>query len=279
MYTSVITAQQLNSIKHDNLVIIDCRFQLADTEAGRKAYNVSHLTSAYYCHLDEDCSGPITDKSSRHPLPAVFSFLNTIAKWGITKNSQVVVYDASTGAIAARLWWMLKNIGLNAVAVLSGGFNNWHESGFPVSNICPSIQSGPTDICVQQWDYVSMDQMKQYINDSEYLIIDARAAERYAGHVEPIDPIAGHIPSAVNRFHGENFDQQSLFKPRSDLLAGFKALIGDYPLDHVIVYCGSGVTSCAHLVALEYINFSNSRLFAGSWSEWIKDPENPIIKK
>jgi thiosulfate/3-mercaptopyruvate sulfurtransferase len=279
MYTSVITAEELQQLPKENLVIIDCRFQLNDTEAGRKAYNVSHLTDAFYAHLDEDCSGPTTPKSSRHPLPNMDAFLSTIPKWGINKNSQVVVYDAGTGAIAARLWWMLKNIGLDSVAVLSGGFSNWEANNLPVSSQQPELSTTPTDLTSDKWNYVSVEEMQQLINNPAYMIIDARAAERYDGETEPIDPIAGHILNALNRFHGLNFEPNGCIKSKSELEDEFSFLIGNHPMDKVIVYCGSGVTSCAHLVTLAYINKPGARLYAGSWSEWIKYPENPLITK
>jgi thiosulfate/3-mercaptopyruvate sulfurtransferase len=279
MYTSVITAEELNQYSDTNLIIIDCRFQLNDTEAGRKAYDVSHLTGAYYSHLDKDCSGTITATSSRHPLPDIHTFLQTISKWGIQKDSQVIVYDAGAGGIAARLWWMLKNIGLDSVAVLNGGFSYWQSIGYPLTQEVPSYQTGTTNLTANGWSFVSMEQMKEFINNSDYLIIDARAPERYAGETEPIDPIAGHIPSAINRFHGLNFDTNDCIKSKEELEIEFSSLIGQYPIENVIVYCGSGVTSCAHLFPLEYINKKGAKLYAGSWSEWIKYPENPIITK
>ena len=279
MYTSVITAEELLTYPHDNLVIIDCRFQLSDTEAGQRAYNVSHLTGAYYSHLDNHCSGPTTPTSSRHPLPDMSTFLSAISKWGINTNSQVVVYDAGTGAIAARLWWMLKNIGLQSVAVLSGGFSNWQKMGYPLSDVIPTDQSGSTDISANSWTYVSVNQMREIINDPQYLIIDARAPERYAGENEPIDPIAGHIPSAKNRFHGLNFDENGCIKSIDELKNEFSALITGFPMKNVVVYCGSGVTSCTLLFVLEYIGREGAQLYAGSWSEWIKYADNPLVKK
>ena len=279
MYTSVITAEQLHNHPQENLIIIDCRFQLNDTEAGRNAYNVSHLTGAYYAHLDEDCSGSITAQSSRHPLPDIDKFLYTISKWGITKKSQVIVYDAGTGAIAARLWWMLKNIGLNTVAVLSGGFNEWQNKNLPLSKDVPDIQNGETNLVSSGWNYINIDKMRSIINNPDYLVIDARAAERYAGENEPIDPIAGHIPGAINRFHGLNFEQNGTIKSKELLSEEFTSLIGDHPMDKVVVYCGSGVTSCAHLFTLDYVDKPGAQLYAGSWSEWIKYPDNPLITK
>jgi thiosulfate/3-mercaptopyruvate sulfurtransferase len=218
-----------------------------------------------------------TNKTGRHPLPEMASFLKKVTAWGISNDCQVVVYDDNTGAIAARLWWMLTHIGIDHVAILDGGFSYWQKLGYPVSDVIPAFHQERKPLQSADWQYVTTAQVRHYIEDPQYIIIDARAADRYAGKAEPIDAIAGHIPGALNRFHGLNYDSSGLFKSADELKKEYSALIGNYAPDHVIFYCGSGVTSCANLAAMQLAELPGAKLYLGSWSEWIRDPENPII--
>ena len=279
MFQNKISIEQYQGILNQPHVIIDCRFQLSDTEAGRRAYQQSHIPNALYAHLDEDCSGKITPQSSRHPLPEVSVFLGKVASWGINRDTQVVVYDDKTGGIAARLWWMLKKIGVENTAILEGGFTGWQNAGLPVNHSKPAVKPVAIWSSIESWPVISTQDMMSMINDPTYLIIDARAAVRYAGLEEPIDPIAGHIPNALNRFHGENFDENGLLKPNSMLHAEYTKLLGNYKPENIIFYCGSGVTSCTNVFAMEVIGMPGANLYAGSWSEWIRDPQRPIITK
>jgi thiosulfate/3-mercaptopyruvate sulfurtransferase len=279
MHQNQISADQLMGILDQNPVIIDCRFQLNDPEAGRRAYLVSHLPGAFYAHLDEDCAGVITPSTGRHPLPEIKTFLHTVATWGIHKDSQVVLYDDKTGAMAARLWWMLKNIGVINVAILDGGFNYWQITKLPLNTVVPALCVECESIACEAWNYVSTTQMQSLINDPNYFIIDARAPERYAGLEESIDPIAGHIPNAANRFHGLNYTAEGFLKPTNTLRDEYTKLIGDFSPDHVIFYCGSGVTSCVNILSMEHAGLPGAKLYIGSWSEWIRNPKNPLITR
>lgn len=277
MFSTLISPQQCKKALENNPVILDCRFQLNDTEAGRRAYLLSHLPTAQYVHLDKDCSGRIGPLTSRHPLPDMQTFLHRAASWGISKESQVILYDDQGGSFAARLWWMLKTIGVDSSAVLDGGFIGWQALNLPLTSDIISPLPAPLLEIKQDWQLVTTAQMQKLSVDPETLIIDARSPERYAGLQEPIDFKAGHIPSAINRFHGLNFDQQGFFKSPEVLRKEFLELLGDYKPSQTVLYCGSGVTSCAHLLAMEAAGLPGAKLYAGSWSEWIKYQENPVI--
>jgi thiosulfate/3-mercaptopyruvate sulfurtransferase len=277
MYSTLISPQECFKALENNPIILDCRFQLMDTDAGRRAYLISHLPSAQYVHLDKDCSGRIGPLTSRHPLPEMQTFLQRVAAWGITKESQVILYDDQGGSMAARTWWMLKNIGVEYSAILDGGFLVWQALNLPLTTEIVTPQLAPLLESKQNWQIVSTAQMQNMSRDPGYLIIDARSPERYAGLQEPIDFKAGHIPSAINRFHGLNFDQQGFFKTPDVLKKEFLELLGNYSPAQTVLYCGSGVTSCTHLLAMEVAGLPGARLYAGSWSEWIKYQENPVI--
>jgi thiosulfate/3-mercaptopyruvate sulfurtransferase len=277
MYSTLISPQECFKALENNPIILDCRFQLMDTDAGRRAYLISHLPSAQYVHLDKDCSGRIGPLTSRHPLPEMQTFLQRVAAWGITKESQVILYDDQGGSMAARTWWMLKNIGVEYSAILDGGFIGWQALNLPLTTEIVTPLPAALLEPKQNWQIVSTAQMQNISRNPGYLVIDARSPERYAGLQEPIDFKAGHIPSAINRFHGLNFDQQGFFKTSEVLRKEFLDLLGNYNPAQTVFYCGSGVTSCAHLLAMEVAGLSGARLYAGSWSEWIKYQENPVI--
>ncbi len=277
MVSTLISAQDCMKILDSNPVILDCRFQLIDTEAGQRAYLQNHLPGAQYVHLDKDCSGRIGPLTSRHPLPEMRSFLERVSSWGITKESQIILYDDQGGSFAARLWWMLKSIGVEASAVLDGGYVAWQTLNLPRTNEIEKPNPAPIIEVNPDWQIVTTAQMQKMSRDPQYLIIDARAPERYAGLQEPIDFKAGHIPSAINRFHGANFDQQGFFKTPYTLRKEFIELLGRHTPSQTVFYCGSGVTSCAHLLAMEIAGLPGAMLYAGSWSEWIKYQENPVI--
>ncbi len=277
MYSTLISPQECLKALETNPIILDCRFQLNDTEAGRRAYLLGHLPTAQYVHLDKDCSGRIGPLTSRHPLPEMQIFLQRVAAWGITKERQVILYDDQGGSFAARLWWMLKTIGVESTAVLDGGSIGWQALNLPLTTEITHPLPAPRFVINNDWQFITTMQMQKFSRDPEYLIIDARSPERYAGLQEPIDFKAGHIPSAINRFHGLNFDQKGFFKSPDALRKEFLELLGSYTPEKSIFYCGSGVTSCAHLLAMEVAGLPGARLYAGSWSEWIKYQENPVI--
>jgi len=254
-------------------VVVDCRFELADTEAGRRAYLGAHIPGAVYADLEKDLSGPPVTDHGRHPLPTVASLTNTFGRLGISPASQVVAYDDACGAIAARLWWLLRYLGHPAVAVLDGGWRAWTAAGQMSAggeqSRAPANFRGKVR---DQW-LVTVDQV-----DDAPLLVDARAPERFRGEVEPLDPVAGHIPGAVNYSYDLNLDADGRFLPRARLRARLLELLGGRPPEETVFYCGSGVTACHDLLALAHAGLGTGRLYAGSWSEWCSDRARPVAR-
>jgi thiosulfate/3-mercaptopyruvate sulfurtransferase len=278
-YEDIISSQELFSILNGpDLVIIDCNFELANPNQGFIDYQKAHIPSAFYANLDRDLASPATPETGRHPLPTTEHFSSLLASWQVNKYNQVVVYDAAGGSMAVRLWFLLRYFGVNSVAVLDGGFKKWVDEGYPVTDKIPekSNKAASTLLSPNTSMIVSTAEMENIYRSNEYKIIDARAAERYQGKTEPVDKKAGHIPGALNRFHGLNLNDQGVMKSSEELKKEFSELIASTPADKVIVYCGSGVTSCHHLLALKRAGIEGVRLYAGSWSEWICDPNHPI---
>jgi thiosulfate/3-mercaptopyruvate sulfurtransferase len=277
IYTTLISPQDvLSNLHRQDWVIVDCRFDLMQPDWGFLSYQEGHIPGAVYADLDRDLSGPRTPLTGRHPLPDPDVFCRRLSQWGIDPTKQVVVYDTVGGAFAARLWWLLRFFYHEAVAILDGGFDHWVRQGFPVEKgvhtNSPSIfraQSKPSF-------FVTTAEIEQHLQQPRFLLIDARAPERYRGETEPIDPVAGHIPGAVNRFHQNNLNPDGTFKSPVTLREEFTALLGSTPPEQVVVYCGSGVTSCHLILAMEIAGLHGARLYVGSWSEWIRDPNRPI---
>ena len=256
-------------------VVVDCRFSLMDTEASRCAYRENHLPGARYAHLDEDLSGPITPTTGRHPLPDPSQLARKLGKWGIGPGAQVVTYDDLGGMLAAaRLWWLLRWLGHEAVAVLDGGFPAWQQAGLPLTAELPTAP--PTAFNGHPDDRLWLTAAQVLALPSENVVLDARAAARFWGEMEPIDPVAGHIPGAVNLPTEGNLTADGHFLPVAELRARFAAALGERPPTTVVHSCGSGVTACHNLLAMEATGLRGSRLYAGSWSEWIRDPERLV---
>ncbi len=256
-------------------VVVDCRFSLMDTEAGHRAYRESHLPGARYVHLDEDLSGSITPATGRHPLPDPVRLARKLGDRGIGPGTQVVAYDDLGGMLAAaRLWWVLRWLGHEAVAVLDGGFPAWRRAGLPLTAELPSVQSTTFDL--QTNDQLWLTAAQVLALSAESVVLDARAAARFRGEMEPIDPVAGHIPGAVNLPTEGNLTADGHFLPVAKLRARFAATLGERPPTTVVHSCGSGVTACHNLLAMEAAGLRGSRLYAGSWSEWIRDPGRPV---
>jgi thiosulfate/3-mercaptopyruvate sulfurtransferase len=282
MFTTLIDAPRLLQLHTSpDWVIIDCRFSLADTHAGRAAYEEAHIPGAYYAHLDTDLSGPIiAGKTGRHPLPDIPSFAARCGRWGIDDSKQVIVYDDKGGAIASRLWWMLRWLGHEKVAVLDGGWQAWLAEGGTTSADIPDFDEDTAfQPDVNPYWLVNATFVQQAQHDNDYLIVDSRASARYAGENEPIDPIAGHIPGAINAPFAENWVDNFEFKSISELADRFTNILGSYDADHTIFYCGSGVTACHNLLALAHAGLGMAKLYAGSWSDWITRPERGIAKE
>lgn len=278
-YSTIISCEELSAnISRKDWVIVDCRFDLTAPEWGHEEYEQLHIPGAVFADVDKDLSGKKTPLTGRHPLPEPLAFCSTMSRLGIGSQTQVIVYDATSGNFAARLWFLLKMYGHEKVALLDGGFPQWHKEGFPIesgeNHNSPQVFSGVPDLSM----IVSTKEIETYRSQADWLLIDARSAERFHGEQETIDPIAGHIPGAINRFYGLNLDSEGLFLPKEKLRSEFSELVKGFNPDHTVVYCGSGVTSCHHLVTMAHAGLPLPKLYAGSWSEWIRDPSHPIGK-
>jgi thiosulfate/3-mercaptopyruvate sulfurtransferase len=293
MYTTLISPETLYKHLNDpNWRIFDCRFALADPDWGRQAYEQAHIPGALYADLDKDLSGSILARpggfteTGRHPLPDVDVFVATLNRWGVTNKTQAVAYDDKGGGLAAaRLWWLLRWVGHDVVAVLDSGWQGWIRKEYSVgskqsspvnrldsSSVRPFIPHPRPELLATTEDVEGM------IHNANYLIVDSRAPERYRGETEPIDPIAGRIPSAANAPYGATQIPEGNFRPVEDLRAQFKHLIGDIPPRNTVFYCGSGVTAAANLLAMKHAELGDGKLYAGSWSSWIADQSHPIEK-
>jgi thiosulfate/3-mercaptopyruvate sulfurtransferase len=258
------------------LAIVDCRFDLADTAAGRRAYVAGHIPGAYYAHLDQDLSGGKTAITGRHPLPEPSAFATLCGRWGIGGDTQVVAYDADTGAFAARLWWLLRWLGHRRVAVLNGGYRAWVDAGLPVSSVEPPARSATFVPRPDPERVTSTQEVAQLVNRPDWRVLDARAPERFSGAVEPIDPVAGHVPGARNYPFASNLSVDGMWLPPEQLAAQFKKSLDGVAGERSIMMCGSGVTACHNLLAMEVAGIKGAKLYAGSWSEWIRDPTRPV---
>jgi thiosulfate/3-mercaptopyruvate sulfurtransferase len=275
--TLVSTAQLASHLDDPAWVVFDCRHDLANPDSGARAYATAHIAGARFLHLDRDLSAPTTGNNGRHPLPDPQAFMRTLGAAGVDLNKQVIAYDAQTGVYAARLWWMLRWLGHENVAVLDGGFAKWTHEGRPVTRTQP--QPPPARFAGQPRAVsVDAEEVLGAIGRPGRVLIDARAPERYRGENETLDPVGGRIRGSLNRFFRDNLDASGCFKPAAELRQAFTALLGDAPPDAVVHSCGSGVSACHNLLAMEIAGLSGSRLYPGSWSEWCSDPSRPTEK-
>ncbi|PPK76909.1 thiosulfate/3-mercaptopyruvate sulfurtransferase [Methylobacter tundripaludum] len=278
-YSTLVSTETLHQqLNHPDWVIIDCRSSLADTEAGAKAYRHGHIPNARYAHLDKDLSSSITDFTGRHPLPNFALLAKKLGDWGVTNTSQVVVYDDAGGAFAGRLWWLLRCMGHDKVAVLNGGIKQWQKQSLPVTTTLPTVKPATFRPYLNEAEWLSALQVQNSTAKKTICLIDARTPERYRGEQEPIDPVAGHIPYALNRAFQLNLDSNGLFLSAEQLREQFNQLIGTTVPGQVVHYCGSGVTACHNLLAMEYAGLTGSKLYAGSWSEWIRNKNRAVAK-
>jgi thiosulfate/3-mercaptopyruvate sulfurtransferase len=254
--------------------IIDCSFDLADVVAGERAFVAGHLPGAVYANLDHDLAGTKTGRNGRHPLPARADWAATLARLGVTPARAVVVYDAQGGMYAARAWWMLLWAGHRSVSVLDGGIAAWKAAGGALEAGAVAPVTAPSAYALGDSLVASVDADTLLKSLGRVTLLDARAGERYRGEVEPLDKRAGHIPGARSRFFKDNLDPQGRFRPAADLRAAFEAF-GATPAQ-VVHQCGSGVTACHNLLAMEVAGLSGSALYPGSWSEWSADPARPV---
>lgn len=273
----LITPSELQEILGDSrCVVFDCRHDLADPAKGERLYREGHLPGAHFARVDSDLSGEKNGRTGRHPLPSPEAFAAFLGRHGVTPESRVVAYDDAGGQYASRLWWMARWIGCDVVCLLDGGFPRWQREGRLLETDVPQTRASVIVPQVKPETVCGVAEVEANLATGEVVILDARTPERYRGETEPIDRVAGHIPGAMNRFFKENLCPDLTFRPPEELRREFSALIaaaGGRPIVH---QCGSGITACANLFAMEYAGLRGSRLFAGSWSEWIADPRRPI---
>ena len=274
-YTTLISADALHELP--DAFIVDCSHDLSNPQAGRDDYAAGHIPGAIFFHLDEDLSAPTTGRNGRHPLPDADAFARRLANLGLRQEQQVVAYDRSGGAFAARVWWMLRWLGHDAVAVLDGGWQAWMAAG-GARDTSPAPQRAPGNFRRRPAlaGTVSAHGVLDNLHSGKRLVVDARAPERYSGEVEDRDPVAGHIPGAKNRFFQTNLQPDGTFKSAQQLRTEYTALLEDWDPRDVIHHCGSGVTGCHNLLALAHAGLDGGLLYPGSWSEWCADPSRPI---
>jgi thiosulfate/3-mercaptopyruvate sulfurtransferase len=283
--TIIPVSELLHHLEDPSWVMVDCRFSLAEPERGRRDYETGHIPGAVYAHLNQDLSSQvIPGKTGRHPLPDLDLFTGKLSAWGIDTDVQVVVYDDSGGAMAARLWWMLRWLGHSAVALLDGGWQAWLNAGSPV--VAGSQPGGAVARPARQFIphlrpelFATVDQVQALRQDPSARVLDARNPERYRGEYEPIDTVAGHIPGAVSAPYADLIKADYSLKNVQEIQAMYRPLLGQTDINRVISYCGSGVTSALNLIALLHAGFGEGRLYLGSWSEWIADPDRPIARQ
>ncbi len=279
MYTTLISTNDLAAnLGKPDWVILDGRFDLAKKSWGGEEYNQVHITGAVFADLEKDLCGPITPTTGRHPLPDPDKFIETICRLGVNQNSQVVVYDTSGGGMAGRLWWQLKYFGHEKVALLDGSLTKWLSEGKPVRDGIETNQRGNFDGKPNENMVATTQQVKSMLGSSSTLIVDSRSPERYRGEVEPIDPVAGRIPGAINRFYNLNLGKNGCFLSPAELKSAFLKLLGGLKAQKTVFYCGSGTTACHNLVAMAHAGLEMPILYSGSWSEWIRDVNNPVEK-
>ena len=279
-WTTLVSVDVLAAaLGSDELRVVDARFALMDPSAGRHAYEESHLPIAAYADLNADLSDLTCEGQGRHPLPGEDAFVRKLGEWGIAPDHQVVVYDAGDGSMAAaRLWWMLKLMGHERVAVLDGGLAAWRDKGLPETTLLPETAAKATyPAGFDASRIVTAEEVRSRLGEAAGWLLDARAGERFRGEAEPIDPVAGHVPGAVNRSVADNLSAGH-FKSSQQLRAEIEPLLSGRDPQDAVVMCGSGVTACHLLLAMEHAGLAGARVYAGSWSGWISDPSRPIAK-
>lgn len=260
------------------LVILDCRFALEDPDYGLQSYSEGHIAGALFADLERDLSGPvIKGVTGRHPLPDAVKLNERLRAWGINDDSDIVLYDDGPGAFAARAWWLLAWLGKRSgVSILDGGLKAWHGAGFPLSLDAASVMPGRFVGHADAGLLVDAQALGRRLGQPGLTLLDARAEPRFRGEVEPLDPVAGHIPGARCAAFSGNLGSDGRFLPAAQLRERFAALLGERPAAELVAYCGSGVTACHNLFALCLAGYPLAPLYAGSWSEWITDPQRPV---
>ena len=275
----LIATNELAGRRHDpKVAIFDCRHDLTDHAKGLAAYRGGHIPGAHFAPVETALAGAKTGRNGRHPLPRPEDFAGFLHAHGVTPETLVVAYDDAGGLYAARLWWMARWIGHERAALLDGGLPKWIAEGRPLATATLAARPAPAPRPGRAAAFatVSTDTIQSSLGGGELLVLDARMANRYRGETEPIDPVAGHIPGAANRFYKANLEADGTFRAPETLRREFAALLGGRAPAQVVHQCGSGITACANLFAMELAGLTGSRLYAGSWSEWVSDPSRPV---
>jgi thiosulfate/3-mercaptopyruvate sulfurtransferase len=277
MFTTLVSPADVSPhIADDNWVVVDCRFDLSDPAKGEGLYLDAHIPGALYAHLDRELSGEKSGTNGRHPLPSAEQMRERFGALGIAPSTQVVAYDEDSGMYAARLWWMLRYMGHDKVAVLDGGFARWVREGHAVRAGREQARPATFVGAPREGWRVDADAVAGGLSDASRVLVDARAEPRYRGDMEPLDKKAGHIPGAKNFFFQRNLTADKTFKSPEALRAEWEALLAGAEPQQVVMYCGSGVTACHNLLALEHAGLAGARIFPGSWSEWSSNPDRPV---
>lgn len=279
-YTTLISTTELAAQLHNpNWAIVDARFTLREPDRGETDYLAAHIPGAVYAHLDHDLSSPqIVGKTGRHPLPPLEKFTTRLGEWGIDSGTQVAIYDDAGGMIAGRLWWMLRWLGHDAAAVLDGGWPHWRQEGRPV---CTGVETRPArrfDAHLRPELVATVEEIEARLGDPRLHLFDARAADRFRGENETLDPVGGHIPGAVSAPYAENLGPDGLMLPPDQLAARYAGLLGDAPAAEAIFYCGSGVSAAHDVLAVQHAGLPIPRLYVGSWSDWVSNGRRPVAR-
>jgi len=274
----LFSAQELREAqRHPGCITVDCRHELARPEAGREKYLDSHIPGAVYAHLDEDLSSPVTAGSGRHPLPEPAAFAEFLAPSAWSPGKNLVAYDDAGGSIATRLWWLMKYFGHDCAALLDGGIESWQRVGFEFERGDAAVsQEEPVKLVANEGLNLSTEALERALQQHSVVLADARASERFNGEVEPIDSKAGHVPGALNYPFSRVLTGDGTFRSVEEIRRGLETLLGERQAEDLVHMCGSGVTACLNLFAAELAGLPGGRLYAGSWSEWIRDPQRAI---
>ena len=276
-YNTIISAEELNSIiNDDNVRVFDCRFSLKDPQGGLNNYLAGHLPSAQFADMDTQLSSAMTPTSGRHPLPDAEVFIQQLQAWGVNNETQVIAYDDISGAFAARLWWMMRWVGHNKVAVLNGGMQKWSDQGYSLTQDGVQFPAGNFSGQANMDWLVDIDTVRAKLDSNEITLIDARAADRFTGKDQKTDPVPGHVPGAINLPFGGNLTKDGMMQSPEVIKERFANVIQNQPLENVTNMCGSGVTACHNMLAQAVAGMPPTKVFIGSWSQWIKDPSRPV---
>jgi thiosulfate/3-mercaptopyruvate sulfurtransferase len=276
-YQTIISVEDLNkNLSNDDWFIFDCRFLLKDPEGGLKKFEQGHIPGAQFADMDKDLASAMTPSSGRHPLPDPIELADKLQRWGVNNSSQIICYDDMSGAFAARMWWLLKWLGHNDVAVLDGGVDKWTASSLALETDVRKRSQGTFSGQANNNMWVNVSFVKRQLAENKINLLDARSGERFTAKDSKTDPVAGHIPGAMSFPFAENLSKQGVFLPAQELRKRFAETLSDSQNKEVINMCGSGVTACHNLLAMSIAGLPMTRLFVGSWSEWIKDKSRPV---